>query len=187
MSKNHIDADPTSTSIATAPSRLRRAAPSLAAAVAGSLALAGCSPEAAPEKPEITNISVLGTELPADLAKTRQAVLELCDTGPGAEEMNKIWVEAGFEESTGKKWIEALTFDADFGYEDAQSVIDNGSYTYPTTLAVAENCPEAALIISQGVRLAATKDALAAVEAFRENGNPNDIILQIYEDNKSSS
>lgn len=186
MSKHRTDADPTSTAIGTAPSRLRRASPYVGAALAGSLALSACSAEA-PAAPEITNVSVLGVELPDDLAKTRQAVLELCKNGEGADEMNSIWEEAGYHEVTDMSYLEALTYAADFGYENPQAVIDYGTYTYPNTLAVAENCPEASLIISQGITLSAPKDALAAVEAFRENGEPRAVVTQIFETSKSAA
>lgn len=189
MSRSRKDADPTSTLIGTAPSRLRRTGPFVGAALAGSLALSACTGEAAQEEPEITNVSVLGVELPDDLAKIRQAVLELCKTGEGADEMNTIWEEAGYHEASGMSYVEALTFDADFGYVNPEAVINYGSYTYPTTLAVAENCQEASLIISQGVQLVATKDALAAIEEFRASTKPHinrEIVTAIFETSKSA-
>lgn len=175
MSRSRIDADPTSTTIATAPSMLRRSGAATGLAVAASLALSACG-EASPEKPEITNVSVLGVELPDGLAKNRQVVLEFCRDGPGSDEMSTIWDEAGYNELSGKSFFEAVTYSGDFGYIDAQAVIDYGTFNYATAAAVAENCQEASLIISKAGRLEQVPDALSAVEAFRENGNPNEII-----------
>jgi len=132
----------------------------------GALALTGCAENVEPLEP--TNISVRGVELPAELAEVRTQVLELCNTGEGSGDVRKAWTDLGFEETTGTTWIDAFTFSADFGYnENPNAVIFNGEASYPTIHEVAQNCLEAAKLISTGLVSSSREDASLALEEMR--------------------
>ena len=123
----------------------------IAAGVAAGLAggLAACAPEA--PKPLEEEYSVGDIMLEADLAKTRHDVLEFCNTGAeDAEVVSQAWTDYGFEENTGMKWIDAFTYMADMKYDpNPEAIINDGSYTYPTIELLAENCADAAFLVSQ--------------------------------------
>jgi hypothetical protein len=89
--------------------------------------------------------------LEADLAETRHNVLEFCNTGADdADEVRQAWVDYGFEENTGMKWIDAFTYMADMKYDsNPEAIINDGSYTYPTIELLSENCADAAFLVSQ--------------------------------------
>lgn len=160
MSHTKVDYDPTS-----GLNRLRRLR--AAGAIIAPLALAGCAE--AVEPLQVSDISVHGVELPKELAEVRTQVLEVCNTGEGAAEVRDAWTDLGFEEKTGTKWIDALAFSADFGYdEDPQAVIYGGTYRYPIIQEVAENCIEVAKLSSSAVGTATVEEATATLEEFRE-------------------
>jgi hypothetical protein len=137
------------------PNVRRRASKTARAAVAigttfGAIAgLSACTAEAT--QPLEQEFKVGNVMLETDLAESRQNVLELCNTGEGADEVKQEWKDFGFEERSGMEWIDALKFVADLRYmsDDPNAIVNYGSYTYPTTEALAENCLDAAFLLSQ--------------------------------------
>lgn len=88
--------------------------------------------------------------LEADLAASRQAVLEMCNTGEGAKDVRQAWSDYGYEERSGYAWIDALKYVGDFKYSsDPNEIVVFGSYTYPTTKSLAQNCVDVAFLLSQ--------------------------------------
>lgn len=116
---------------------------------AGVLVVTGCA--AAAEPAELSDQFQVGDiMLEADLAEARQTVRELCHTGKGATDIRQAWDDYGYADRTGLEWIDAFTSVADFKYStDSKAILNDGSATYPTVASLAENCLDAAWLISQ--------------------------------------
>ncbi len=139
----------------------------------GALSLAGCAPAEAP-KPITIDYSVGTFDMEPDLIEARNTVLEMCNTGEGADQMRQDWEKYGFKEDTGKSWIEALQYVADFRYADygnpGSGMRDFGAYTYPTVEYLAENCQEAAFLLSRpGGETYSVQAAEPVLTAYRDN------------------
>ncbi|MFZ1250277.1 MAG: hypothetical protein WAR37_02405 [Candidatus Microsaccharimonas sp.] len=168
----------------------------VAAVVAGgSIAgLSACSSEPnEKQEQEQGTVQVLAPEykvgevmLEADLAQSRQNVLELCNTGEGAAEVRQEWTDFGYEERSGMEWIDAVKYLGDFKYmSNPNAIVDYGSYTYPTAEALATNCLDAAFLLSQSpTDVAYLETAAPLLEKFHnEDGSDPVIPLQRIYDN----
>lgn len=113
--------------------------------------------------------------LEAGLAKSRMAVLEMCNTGPGAKEMAGEWEALGFlARSEGMTFMDALKVNADYTYINDQAIIDYGSYTYPTIELLAENCQEVIWLVSRPAQEAALPEGAAkALDEYRTSEIPD--------------
>lgn len=159
-----------------------------AIAIAGlsTLALAGCAETTAPL--EVSHTSVLGTELPDDLATARTAALEICNTGEGADKIRQEWKDLGYEDKTGMKWIDAFTFSADYGDFNDAAVIDYGQYRYPIINEIAKNCLDAAKLVS----IATETDNLETATAILDEMHAlpydatTDVLAQIAQNAKAA-
>lgn len=128
--------------------------------------------------------------LSPEMIETRRSVLETCNSGDGAERMRQDWVDYGFQEDSGKTWMEALTSVADFRYADhgnpGSGMRDFGIYTYPTVKFLADNCPETAFLLSRPASetfsVEAARPVLDAYRSERErfsDANETDTLASI--------
>lgn len=145
--------------------------------IAIGLTLVSCSAQPASEKLE-PEYMVGDVRLSAALASSRMNVLEMCNSGKGAEEMRQEWKDYGFEEKSGYSFIEAIKVSTDFRYIDEtgaekdlpnKAILYYGEYTYPTIELLAENCNEVAWLASQiASDISSPEDAAKVLEEFRD-------------------
>jgi len=148
-----------------------------AAIIGSGVALTACATEAEPTtlKAEYT---VGDVQLDAELADSRMHVLEMCNTGDGAEEMRQAWTDYGFEERSGYNFMDAIKVSTDFTYIDEtgvnkdhpnKAILYYGEYTYPTIELLAENCNEVAWLASQTPSdITSPEGASKLLEEFRD-------------------
>lgn len=125
-------------------------------------------------------VSSQGTTLDAELAQSRTATLELCNTGPGAEQVRQRWEELGFAERSDMSLLEAFIYSADYAYSDPQAVVDYGTFSFPTISVVAENCQEALVLITSPTESYQPTTAIPVVEEFRESGDLTAVLDQLF-------
>jgi hypothetical protein len=164
------------TSYRKKPSVLARAGVAAAVGTGAIVGLSACTAEEV--KPLEPEYKVGNVMLEADLAASRQHVLELCNTGEGAEEVKQAWEDFGYQERSNMEWMDALKYVGDFEYHsDPNAIVNYGSYTYPTTEALAKNCVDVAFLLSQSpMDVAYPETALPLLEEFHNTDSSDPVI-----------
>ncbi len=113
-------------------------------------------------------------ELPADMVEDRAAVLEMCNTGEGADEMKQVWNDY-FKLKYGEvEFIDALKNSTDFTYMNKEAVLNYGPATYKTMNIVAEDCDEVVWLAAQTPQVSGLPEsAKVSLEEYRNSPIPD--------------